>query len=627
MRSTRTTGGGSAAGVVILISALALGLSGCSGSGQKAAKPGGGSGSGPGAVPTATGGAVGTTPSGEPTSASPSFLTDAATTFVAPEFRHPAAWSAPLAMAAAPFTGFGGMAAGDGVETSRPGVPTDDGTLMRTQARFGMVAVAGNEVVVPQFGALGSGSPTASPMTVQFLDAKTGQTIASHPLPDAQQYYGMEPVTVGGKTDVEVRYAPSATAAANGQFTSVLLDPTGAQVWSSAGQPIAGPLSETGSTGPTGLIGQPGTGLVHDGGYVERVDDPSPSDRTLANASIAVLDLTGKTVLSVPRSSFHNAATPNKFLANNVQVAGGYAIVTTVVLPPAPADGSAPDPGAVVPERFTVYDLAHHAKKTADITEPVGAAATAPASGWGAVLATCGSKLLLEWPNMPFRSTPAGTTANLAVLDAATGHATSPPITLASSMTSDLQTTLRATTDSSCSAALVSGTVGVVRPALFAVDWTRGQALWQQVGTYPPTPGPQKLFLPLTVHGGVAWGLRSVGGVLSAAAIGVADGQVRETGFALSPIGFTAGNAPVFLQIDPAAPPPYTYTVTTTSSGATAGQTTVRTSTPPPPPLPPAPTVVPTTTQSVPGSVPQTASASGTVSNQQYAMTVWAGSS
>lgn len=639
MRSTRTTGAGVVAGALMMTSAMAVGLAGCSGGGRSAAKPGGPT-AGIGR-PAATGAAFGTAPSTTPSgSASSSYLTDAGTTLVAPEFRHPAAWSSPVLLPTAPLAGFGGQPPFSGLPGTVRGAPSGDLTLMTGQVRYGMVAVAGNVVAVPEFiggssgssgataTATGGTSPTAtgtSPdpgsaasVTIHLLDAETGRPIASHPLPDAHQYYGMEPVTVGGKTDVEVRYAQATTTSNDTQFASVVLDPTGAQVWSSAGQPVAGPQG-AGMPGTTGLLGDRGTGLVHDGGYVERIDDPSPSDRTLANATLSVVDLTGKTVLTIPKVNNRDATDPSRRTGNTLQLAGGYAVVTSVDAPPPLANGAQEDPATLLPIRFTVYDLAHNAKKTANFAVPAVSELGGAGYGFGAVLATCGSKLLLEWPTITLHSTPEGTIADLAVLDAATGKASSPPIAIPTSMPGGLQSTLRATTDPSCSAAMVNGMVGVTRPAMLAVDWAHGQPLWKQLGAYPPTPGsPQVTFQALAARGGVVYGIRTVGSVTQAATIGLSDGKVRETGFGLSPVAFTAAGAPVFVQIDLPGPQPYSYVVTTTPTGATTGQTVRMTTTPPPPP-PSTPTIVPSPSSPSPWQ-------SSTPPNQ-YAMTVWAGSS
>jgi hypothetical protein len=414
-----------------------------------------------------------------------------------------------------------------------------------------------------------------------------------------------------------VRYAATAATTPGGPFTSVVLDPSGAQVWSSQGQQIAsqpgqpgaGRGTGTGTNGPTGLVGDRGTGLVHDGGYLERIDDPNPSDATLSNATISVLDLTGRTLLTVPKNTVRNPGDPIKRIQNNLQLAGGYAVFTTVEIPPTPSGGFPPDASStLMPVRFTVYDLAHNAKKVADTTEPAVPVSAGPVYGFGVVMATCGSKMLLEWPTITMRSSATGTTADLAVLDASTGQTTSPPITIPTSTPGMLQSTLRATTDPSCSAVLVNGTVGVTRPTMLAVDWAHGQALWKQIGTYPPAkPGPLVLFQPLTVHGGVVYGLQTVGTETHAATLGLADGKVRETGFALSPVAFTAEGAPLFVQVDPNAPPPLYYVVTTTPPGATSPQTYMTTTRPPSTPTP-------TATQASPAP------------SGQYAMTVWVGS-
>ena len=113
------------------------------------------------------------------------------------------------------------------------------------------------------------------------------------------------------------------------------------------------------------------------------------------------------------------------------------------------------------------------------------------------------------------------------------------------------------------------------------------------------------------MHDGVAYGLQTVGNEIHAATMSLSDGKIRESGFALSPVAFTAEGAPLFLQIDPNAPPPLQHIVTTTPPGATAGRTVIVTTRPPA--APPASTT--------PSGAQATPSPSG-----QYAMTVWLGS-
>jgi hypothetical protein len=373
------------------------------------------------------------------------------------------------------------------------------------------------------------------------------------------------------------------------------------------------------------LVGDRTTGLVHDGGYLERIDDPAPGGTALKSGTISVLDLTDRTLLTVPRNTVRSPGDPIKSIQNNLQLAAGYAVFTTVEVPPTPSGGF-PVNGSdtLMPVRFTVYDLAHNAKKVANVAEPAVPVGAGPVYGFGVVMATCGSKMLLEWPTVTLRTTATGNMVNLAVLDAATGQATSPPITIPTSSSGTLQSTLRAVTDPACSAALVDGTVGVTRQVMLGVDWAHGQPLWKQIGTFPPTtPGPQTSFQPLTVHGGVAYGLRTVGTVTQAATIGLSDGKVRESGFALSPVAFTAEGAPLFVQIDPDAPPPLYYVVTTTPPGATSGRTFITTTRPP---APPTPTATPTPTPTPTPTLTPTATQSSASPAGHYAMTVWVGS-
>jgi hypothetical protein len=203
--------------------------------------------------------------------------------------------------------------------------------------------------------------------------------------------------------------------------------------------------------------------------------------------------------------------------------------------------------------RFTVYDLNHGVKKVASITEPALSATTGPDMGWGQVITTCGTKMLLHWPAIAENySSAGGSLADFAVLDLATGHVTSPPVSVPSYEFESLHTQLQAATDADCSATLLSGVVGTSRTVRLAVGWAHGQALWQQLGPVPfPDPGPQTGFQPLAAHDGVAYGLLSSSSAVHPGSIGLADGKPRAAGTSLAPIAFTADGSPLFLQFDP----------------------------------------------------------------------------
>jgi hypothetical protein len=432
--------------------------------------------------------------------------------------------------------------AGFGNPVLASGALTSAFALMVDQVKVGVVAVIGNEVAVPSFGAPARTASSIRPaLSVELLDGKTGKALATVPIPDAVSYYGMDAVTVGGKGAVEVRYEPEPRGADTPQFASILLDQAGNRLWSSAGQQVAGP-----ATHDNGMVGDQNTGFVAEGGFVERVADPDPLDTRRTKAVVSVLDLTGRTELTVPAAA---AGKPGS--ANSLELVGGYAVEASFTALSNPS-GVSP----LIPARFTVYDLAHGAKKVTTLTQPMDPLASPSGGGWRHVLAACGNRLLMQWPQISQSYTAGPSNAELAVLDLATGRTTAPVAVPSDVVGSTLIPALTATNSPDCSTALVTGTIGVSRRASVAVDWATGQARWQHLG--PATIGtvtPQPSFQPLALHGGIVYGLQSATSGNQATALNLADGQPRGTSPALNPVAFTADGAPVFVQYDQGTPP------------------------------------------------------------------------
>ena len=504
--------------------ALAMGIAGCSGGGHAS-----------GTVKTAN--ATGTT--GSPTPTGPpswTYATDAAFTQAPAEFAHPPRWSLPVTLSHDRLAGFGNpiLAAG---------TATNAFDLMADQAKVGMIAVIGNVVAVPSFGAPAEPASSTPPtLSVELLDGTAGKTLATVPIPDAIAYYGMDAVTIGGESAVEVRYEPKPTGANAPQFASILLDQAGNRLWSSAGQQLAGP-----ATSYNGLAGDQNTGMVRQGGFVERVADPDPLDTRRTKSVVSVLDLTGRTVLTVP------ASTPGKpGSAQGVELAGGYAVEASFTASSNPSGVLSPP----TPVHLTVYDLTHGAKKVATLTQPMDVQAL-ESGGWGhRILAACGDRLLMQWPQISQSYSAGPSSADLAVLDLATGRLAAPVAVPSDEVGGTLIPALKAISSPDCSTVLVTGTMGVSRQVAVAVDWATGKARWQHLG--PATIGtvtPQPSFQPLVLQGGVVYGLQSAASGHQATTLGLADGQARGTSAALNPVAFTADGAPVFIQYDRGTPP------------------------------------------------------------------------
>lgn len=538
VRSNMTAHGARARiGVFAVSTALTMGITGCSGGGHGAGSAAGH------IVPTeasgtvkkqSDGGASAWQPPASTGSPSWTFATDAAFTQAPAEFAHPPRWSQPITLSHTSLAGFGNPILTTGTATTAFG-------LMADQAKVGMVAVIGNVVAVPSFGAPAETMPSTPPtLSVELLDSTVGKALATVPIPDAIGYYGMDTVTIGGQSAVEVRYEPKPTGANTPQFASILLDKAGNRLWSSAGEQLAGPV-----TYYNGLVGDQNTGIVHEGGFVERVADPDPLDTRHTKSAVSVLDLTGRTVLTV------QTTTPGKpGSTQGLELVGGYAVEASFNASSNPSGVSTP-----IPIRFTVYDLSHGAKKVATFSQSMDPVAL-QSGGWRHVLAACGDRLLMQRPQIS-QSYSAGTTsADLAVLDLATGRIAAPVAVPSDVVGTTLIPELKAISAQDCSAVLVSGTMGVSRKVAVAVDWATGKALWQHLG--PATIGtvrPEPSFLPLALHGGVVYGLQNAASVDQATAMGLADGQSRGTSPGLNPVAFTADGAPVFIQYDRGTPP------------------------------------------------------------------------
>ncbi|MEY9912015.1 hypothetical protein ABIA35_008274 [Catenulispora sp. MAP12-49] len=542
MRSNKTGHGAWVRiGVFAVSTAMTIGLTGCSGGGH-----GHGHGSGLAAghtVPTeafgtvktqSDGGASGWRPPASTGSPSWTFAIEATFTQAPAEFAHPPRWSLPITLSRTRLAGFGNPILATGTATTAFDVMAD-------QAKVGMVAVIGNVVAVPSFGAPAGTVPSTPPtLSVELLDSTAGKALATVPIPDAIGYYGMDVVTIGSQSAVEVRYEPKPTGANTPQFASILLDQTGNRLWSSAGEQLAGP-----ATYDNGLVGDQNTGIVHEGGFVERVADPDPLDTRHTKSAVSVLDLTGRTVLTVQNT------TPGKpGSTQGLELVGGYAVEASSNASSNPSGVSTPSP-----IRFTVYDLPHGAKKVATFIQPMDSVAV-QSGGWRHVLAACGDRLLMQWPQIS-QSYSAGTSsADLAVLDLATGRITAPVAVPSDVVGTTLIPALKAISAQDCSTVLVSGTMGVSRKVAVAVDWATGRALWQHLG--PATIGtvtPEPSFLPLVLHGDVVYGLQNAISGDQVTALGLADGQLRGTSPGLNPVAFTADGAPVFIQYDHGTPP------------------------------------------------------------------------
>jgi len=374
------------------------------------------------------------------------------------------------------------------------------------QAGLGVARTVGGSVVVPSFASGGASGPVVA--TLKFLDAKTGKPLAEKALP-AGTFLGLSADTVAGKPVAVVRYLAAQDAKTP---VVVVFDASGAQVWSSQGQPVAAddPWS---------------AGLMHDengadlivGGYMLRFNvGKDTSDHT--DSSYDVLDTGGKSVLHVPEYA-------DKWDMNSVQLLRGYAVVHY-------NDGLSLSDTSQAKDHFTVYDLAAGGKKVGEFAAKGGNNGMSDA---GAVVAS-GGKVLLTWMGP---SDSGGTQNQMAVLDTATGRST-PPVALPGGAGNS------ALIDPQTSNVLLYDNSDAPSTSSKMVSLTQGTVLWTQHDNHGA-------LLPLSLHNGVVYGveaaqLGSTDG--SQLAVKEADGTPAGTDYELSPMDFTAEGAPLFAEVN-----------------------------------------------------------------------------
>jgi hypothetical protein len=269
------------------------------------------------------------------------------------------------------------------------------------------------------------------------------------------------------------------------------------------------------------------------------------------NGSYTVQDLAGKTVLTVPYHPVWDAAYPIASPINSLQLIDGYAVVTHADLPaklptkPQTAISTTP-----IRFHFTVYDLAHGAKQIADV--PVSYQQVAnnvhPSP---AALATCGSKVLLEWNTGNMASGAASMWSS--VLDLTTGRTTAPAAIPAELHYAGavFSPTL---TDAACTTALVSTSSGTL--ITYAVDLTKGTVLWHNASTDHAVSMRDGVIYALR-PAAAAWGTAPRAAQL--VTLSAADGTTQAGQPTAIPLGFTGEGGSVFAAAaDPAkcSPPP-----------------------------------------------------------------------
>lgn len=450
----------------ILVAAAALAAGGCSGGGKGS---GGSGGSGK------TAGAAGKPFHGQ----------------VAPGFAATTRWTVDVPWAC---DGFGRQSAN--------GRSVTDAAVAADQASYGVAAVVGGTVVVPSFAPGGTEGP-AWP-TLQFLDAKTGRTIAAQTLP-VGSILGVSSDTIAGKPVAVVRYVASQDPDTARPATAVttVFDASGRQVWSSRGQLVE---REPWTTGLQ-LDEEKAPRFV--GGYAVKLN--SGTDMVgHSGASYDVLDTTGKSVLHIPGLA-------GELDLNYVSLVEGYAVV-------AHDDSLTQSATYADHEHFTVYDLANGAKKVADIAEP-----DAGGQVRGAALAALNGKVLVAWLGPSGGGTPP---TDIAVIDTATGTA-SAPATLSDGPASGLG----ALVDPAKSDVVVyDGTAHPVGESA-VVSLSQGTVLWRQ-------QDDKGSLIPLSLHNGTLYGVEAGNQV----AVKEADGFPAGSGYVLAPLAFTADGSPVFAE-------------------------------------------------------------------------------
>lgn len=461
---------------VILVAAAALVASGCSGGSKTSGKPG--------KAGKAAGG------SGK------SFHQQ-----VAPGFAAAAQWAVDMPWAA---DGFG--------RQSENGRSVSDAAVAADQASYGVARVVGGTVVVPSFAPGGTEGPVWP--TLQFLDAKTGKTIAAKKLP-VGSLLGVSSDTVAGRPVAVVRYVASQDYWTANPATAVtdVFDASGAQVWSSTGQQVeSGPWT-------AGLLLDDERAPRFVGGYVVKVN-PGADTVGHSGASYDVLDTTGKSVLHIPGLADQRDL-------NHVSLVDGFAVV-------AHDDSLARGDTYTSHEHFTVYDLADGAKKVADVAEPDSG------RGGGAALAALNGKVLVAWLGQSGGGTPP---TDIAVIDTAAGTASAP-----ATLSDDPASGLGALVDPAKSDVVVYDDSAHPSRESAVVSMSHGTVLWKQ-------QDHNGSLIPLSLHNGTLYGVEAAstgapGSQLAVKELAVkeADGFPAGSGYVLAPLAFTADGSPVFIE-------------------------------------------------------------------------------
>jgi len=416
---------------------------------------------------------------------------------VAPGFTAAAQWTVDMPWAA---DGFG--------RQSENGRSVSDAAVAADQASYGVARVVGGTVVVPSFAPGGTEGPVWP--TLQFLDAKTGKTIATKTLP-VGSLLGLSSDTVAGKPVAVVRYVASQDYWTANPATAVtdVYDASGTQVWSSKGQQVQ---NGTWSAG-LALDNEKAPHFV--GGYVVKLNVGSDTIEH-SDASYDVLDTTGKSVLHIPSQADH-------LDLNHVSLVEGYAVVTH-------DDSLAQRDAYTSHEHFTVYDLANGAKKVADVAEPDSGPVAA-----GAAVAALNGKVLVAWYGQSGGGKPP---TDVAVIDTATGTA-SAPATLSDGPASGLG----ALVDPAKSDVVVYDDTAQPSRESVVVSLSQGTVLWRQ-------QDHDGSLIPVSFHDGTLYGVEaaSTGAPAKQLAVKEADGFPAGSGYVLAPLAFTADGSPVFVE-------------------------------------------------------------------------------
>ena len=416
--------------------------------------------------------------------------------------------------------------------------------IAQAQVKYGLVATIGDVVVVPS-QPVGGSSPT--PLSLRFLNSKTGAVVANRQLPGVF-FEGIRAETVAGKPVVEVRYTEPA-----GDEVNVLVDATGKQISATQSKPSAS-------------VGDMADGGLFASGYQLRfTPDPGTSTDTWNRGGrYDVLDAAGHKILTIPVNVSVDSTNPAAGIRNSVTLAGGYEVVAT-------PDRTA-DPNDTVMTHITVYDLAANGKQIAALSEPTIKPynGDAPARAVAAI----GNKLLLTWmgPTQPpaQREFHEGPYQDLfvTVLDTATGRSSTPVDT--GTAPTGIANPPTAFVDPSASTVIEYGMLpnpggtGLSPPVMFAVDLAHGTVSWKRQGS--------NVLLPVSAHDDILYGLQSsASGQPRLIEVGAADGKTIADGFTVAPLAFTADGTPVFVEAEVMPP-----SATPTGSGAASPSPTTR---------------------------------------------------